>query len=77
MGEWTSLIKFGLYTGQRLGDLGPPYLGQIDLERGVVRLTTRKTRKSLLIPIAAPLREHLLTLQSGDNPRSPIHPRCL
>ena len=75
-GEWTSLIKFGLYTGQRLGDLSLLTWAQIDLERDEVRLTTRKTGKSLLIPIAAPLREHLLMLPSGDNPRSPVHPRA-
>jgi hypothetical protein len=33
---------------------------QIDLERDEIRLTTRKTSKPLLIPIALPLREHLL-----------------
>ena len=49
---------------------------QIDLERDEIALTTRKTGKSLLIPIAAPLREHLLSLPSGDNPRSPVHPRA-
>ena len=74
--EWTSMIKFGLYTGQRLGDLASLTWSQIDLERDEIRLTARKTGKSLLIPIAAPLREHLLTLEAGDNPRSPVHPRA-
>ena len=71
--EWASLIKFGLYTGQRLGDLASLTWTQIDLERDEIALTTRKTGKRLLIPIAAPLREHLLTLPSGDNPRGPVH----
>jgi integrase len=74
--EWQSLIKFGLYTGQRLADLATLTWSQIDLERDEIRLTTRKTGKQLLIPIAAPLREHLSTLASGDNPRSPVHPRA-
>jgi integrase len=74
--EWTSLIKCGLYTGQRLGDLATLTWAQIDLERDEIALTTRKTGKRLLIPIAAPLREHLLSLASGDNPRSPVHPRA-
>jgi integrase len=73
--EWQSLIKFGLYTGQRLSDLASLTWSQIDLDRDEIRLTTRKTGKSLLIPIAAPLREHLFSLASGDNPRSPVHPR--
>ena len=53
--EWASLIKFGLYTGQRLGDLASLTWSQIDLERDEIRMTARKTGKSLLIPIAAPL----------------------
>ena len=72
--EWQSLIKFGLYTGQRLGDLACLTWAQIDLDRDEIRLTTRKTDKSLLIPIALPLREHLLTLSTGDNPKAPVHP---
>jgi integrase len=74
--EWRSLIKFGLYTGQRLGDLASLTWTQIDLERDEIALTTRKTGKRLLIPIAAPLREHSLTLEIGDNPRGPVHPNA-
>ena len=74
--EWQSLIKFGLYTGQRLGDLALLSWTQIDLERGVIRLTTRKTGKPLQIPIATPLREHLLSMPSTDDPRAPVHPRA-
>ena len=73
--EWQSLIKFGLYTGQRFGDLALLTWPQIDLERDEIRLTTRKTGKLLLIPIAAPLREHLLAI-AGDDPRAPVHPRA-
>jgi integrase len=73
--EWQSLIKFGLYTGQRLGDLALLTWNQIDLERDEIRLTVRKTGKQLLIPIAAPLREHLLAIAADDNPRSSVHSR--
>jgi len=55
------LIRFGLYTGQRLADLATLTWAQIDLERDEIRLSIRKTGKSTLIPIAQPLREHLLT----------------
>lgn len=73
--EWRSLIKFGLYTGQRLGDLATLTWSQVDLERDEIRLTTRKTNKALLIPIAPPLREHLLSLTAaGDDPRAAVHP---
>jgi integrase len=74
--EWQSLIKCGLYTGQRLGDLAALTWAQIDLEREEIRLTPRKTGKALLIPIAAPLREHLLTKAGADHPRAPLHPRA-
>ena len=74
--EWRSLIRFGLYTGQRLGDLAALRWPQIDLERDEIRLTTRKTDKSLIIPLAAPLREHILSLPAADNPKAPVHPRA-
>jgi integrase len=74
--EWQSLIKFGLYTGQRLGDLALLTWSQVDLEREEIRLTTRKTGKALLIPMAGPLREHLLILPATDDPKAPLHPRA-
>ena len=74
--EWQSLIKFGLYTGQRLSDLASLTWSQIDLSREEIRITTRKTVKPLLIPIAAPLREDLLSQPTGDNPKAPVHPRA-
>ena len=74
--EWQSLIKFGIYTGQRLGDLASLTWSQIDLSRDEIRLTARKTGKLLLIPIAAPLREHLLSLPGQDYPRAPLHPKA-
>jgi integrase len=74
--EWQTLIRFGLYTGQRLSDLANLTWSQIDLDRDEIRLVTRKTGKNLLIPIAASLRDHLLVLANvGDNPRDPVHPR--
>jgi integrase len=72
--EWQSLIRCGLYTGQRLSDLAALTWNQIDVERDEIRLTVRKTGKSLLIPIASVLREHLLSV-AGDDPRAPVHPR--
>jgi integrase len=74
--EWQSLIKFGIYTGQRLADLALLTWAQIDLEREEIRLTTRKTGKPILIPMAGPLKEHLLTLPAGDSPKSPVHPKA-
>ena len=74
--EWKSLILFGLYTGQRLGDLAMLTWHNVDLLRGEIRLVTRKTGKTLTLPIAAPLRKHLDSLPAGDAPDAPLHPRA-
>ncbi len=41
--EWRSLIFFGLYTGQRLGDLARLTWQNVDLERDEIRFISRKT----------------------------------
>ena len=74
--EWQSLIKFGLFTGQRWGDLASLVWTQIDLTRDEIALTTRKTGKRLLVPIAPPLHEHILSLPASDNPHGPVHPHA-
>ena len=74
--EWQSMTKFGLYTGQRLGDLVRLTFANIDLEQDVIRLVTGKTGKRLSIPIAAPLREHILSLSWPDVLKAPVHPRA-
>lgn len=74
--EWKSLIKVGLYTGQRLADIALLRWDQIDFERDEIRFFVRKTGKKLVIPIAAPLRDHLLTLPISDKPHAPVHPRA-
>jgi len=74
--EWQSLIKFGLYTGQRLGDLVRFTWANIDLDQDVIRFVTGKTGKRLSVPIAAPLRNHILSLSWSDDLRDPVHPRA-
>src|ERR1700757_3243831 len=76
--EWQSLIKFGLYTGQRLGDLALLTWDNVDLERNEIRLVTRKTDKSLTIPISSPLQAHIMSLRDSlDGPgTTPLHHRA-
>ena len=74
--EWRSLILCALYTGQRLGDLAVLTWANIDLQRGEIRLVTRKTSKTLILPIAAPLQKHLDTIPMRDDPDAPLHPRA-
>jgi integrase len=72
--EERSLILFGLYTGQRFGDLCRLKWANIDLERGIICLVAQKTRKQMRIPIAGPLRDHIAALPSSDDPQAAIHP---
>jgi integrase len=74
--EWKSLIYFGVYTGQRLGDLVRLTWQNLDLERNEIRLVTGKTGRRQIIPIAAPLLKHIESLPAGDEPDQPIHPRA-
>ena len=75
-GEWRTLILLGLYTGQRLGDVAGLRWSAVDLVAGDVRFITRKTRRSVLVPICTPLREHLLALSAPDDPAAPVLPRA-
>jgi integrase len=74
--EWQSLIRVGLYTGQRLADLALLTWANVDLERGEVRMTARKTGRRLTIPISGPLRDHLLSLPGSDDALAPLDPRA-
>jgi len=74
--EWKSMIRFGLYTGQRLGDIARLKWGNVDLEKGEIRLVAQKTNKPLVLPIAAPLKEHLDSLQAQPGREAPIHARA-
>lgn len=74
--EWKSLVLFGLYTGQRLGDLVKLRWSNLDLERQEIRLTTSKTGKRMIIPICEPLQRHILSLPASDVPDAPVHPRA-
>jgi integrase len=74
--EWRSMILFGLYTGQRLGDVATLRWNNIDLVRDELRLSTRKTGRTMILPLAAPLRKHIESLHFEDDPSVPIHPKA-
>lgn len=74
--EWVSLVRFGLYTGQRLGDLAGLRWIQMDLENDEISLTTAKTGRRVIVPICKALKEHILTLEAGDKPDAFVHPRA-
>lgn len=74
--EWKSLVIFGLYSGQRLGDLARLCWRNVDLAKGEIRLVTQKTGRTVVIPMAAPLKEHVEKLPSSDSGDDPLHPRA-
>lgn len=74
--EWTSMIKFGLYTGQRLGDICRLTWDDIDLEEDVIHLVAGKTQKGNIVVIAPPLRAHIDAMPTSDIPGAPLHPRA-
>jgi len=75
-GEWVGLILFGLYTGQRIGDIARLTWQNIDLERGELALVSRKTKRRIVVPLAAPLQALLEKTDAGDDPKQPLFPRA-
>jgi integrase len=73
--EWRSLIRFGLYTGQRLADLSLLTWENVDLARNEIRLVTKKTGKRLTVPMSAPLHQHVLSLPGRRVPRHADSPQ--
>ena len=74
--EWQSLIRFGFYTGQRLGDLAALRWSNVDLARGELRFVTAKTGRRMIIPLSEGLRAHIASLPASDNPEAMLHRRA-
>ena len=75
-GEWRSLVLFGLYTGQRLGDLARLRWTAIDFDSKEVRFTTDKTSRNQKIPICGPLMRHIESLEKPGKSDNPVHPEA-
>jgi integrase len=74
--EWRGLVLFGLYLGQRLGDLAKLTWRAVNLETGEIAFTTRKTGRRIVLPLMQPLSDYLATLPASDNPNAFIFPRA-
>lgn len=72
--EWKSLVLFGLYTGQRLGDLGNLRWQHIDLTSKEIRFETGKTGRNQKIPIAPPLLRSIHSMPRAIRNDGPVHP---
>ena len=70
--EWRSMVIFGLYTGQRISDIAGITWQQVDIKKNEISFMTKKTSRRMAIPIAKPLKAHILTLRRGT-PAAPVH----
>jgi integrase len=73
--EWRGMVLFGLYTGQRLGDIASLKWNNIDLQRAELRLLTGKTGRRQILPLAKPLLSYVETIPAGDATDTPLFPR--
>ena len=73
--EWRGLVLFGLYIGQRLGDLARLTWRSINLETGEIAFTAGKTGRRIVLPLVQPLIDYLSELPSSDDPDAFIFPR--
>jgi integrase len=74
--EWQGMILAGLYTGQRLGDIATLRWENVDLVRGELAFTARKTGRRVMLPIAASLLEYLLSQKSADTGSAFVFPNA-
>jgi len=74
--EWRGLVLFGLYLGQRLGDLAKLTWRAVNLESSEIAFTARKTGRRIVLPLVQPLSDYLASLPASDNPNAYIFPRA-
>jgi integrase len=74
--EWRGLVLFGLYLGQRLGDLAKLTWRAVDLDSAEIAFITRKTGRRMVLPLVQPLFDYLSTLPGSDNPNAYIFPNA-
>ena len=74
--EWRGLVLFGLYLGQRLGDLSKLTWRAVNFETGEIAFTTRKTGRRIVLPLVQPLIDYLSALPASDNPNAYIFPNA-
>jgi integrase len=74
--EWRGLVLFGLYLGQRLGDLAKLTWRAVDLNGAEIAFTAKKTGRRIVLPLMQPLSDYLASLPASDNPNAFIFPRA-
>lgn len=74
--DWRLLVRLGLVTGQRLGDLIRMDWAQLDLSAGLWILTTGKTSKRLVVPLPEDVVRDLAE-RCGSAVRGPVFPELV
>ncbi len=74
--EWRGLVLFGLYLGQRLGDLAKLTWRAVNFETGEIAFTARKTGRRIVLPLVQPLIDYLSAFPASDNPNAYVFPRA-
>ena len=74
--EWYGLVLFGLYLGQRLGDLSRLTWRAVNLDTGEIAFVTQKTGRRIHIPMIQPVLDYLTTLPASDDPNAHIFPKA-
>jgi integrase len=69
-------VLFGLYLGQRLGDLAKLTWRAVDLNSGEIAFTAHKTGRRIVLPLVQPLADYLASLPAGDNANAHIFPNA-
>jgi integrase len=72
--EWRGLVLFGLYLGQRLGDLAKLTWRAVNFETGEIAFTAHKTGRRVVLPLVQVLVDYLSALPTSDNPNAYIFP---
>lgn len=72
--EWRSMVYFGLYTGQRLGDIATLKWSNLNLKDNLFSIYTNKTGRRIDIPFSETLLNHILTLKAPKDPEAFVHP---
>jgi integrase len=75
--EWRGMVLIGLYTGQRLKDVATLRWNNVDLAQNEIALTTSKTKRRQIIPLAKTLQNYFTEISASDNPHAPIFPKAL
>ena len=74
--EWRGMILFGIYTGLRLGDIALLTWANVDLVQRELIVTTQKTGRRQILPLAKPLLRCVQEIPAGDNPHAPLFPKA-